>query len=351
MTRKSPIWYLLASMLAYFALWIAVPRAKFLVAIGDWIGVAMNHAHQPITTVLFIIGAIVFAIPTIAFMAAQIAVVYQFAKLGLRFKGSLLSLAGCLLALVAVVALMLWRIDIVGKLHRMPNMAEIGFIIGIYRPGLLKMLMYGLILLTAASIGCLVSLRIKDKNLLLPVVMFAASIDFWTVSSGPVSKMMAHAPEIVKAVSTPIPHAGTGTFVPCLQMGIGDPLFMAVVFAAIHRLGMNDRRNFGFVFVGMTAAMLLVLIGPLSFLPALVALAIAVVAANWREFKLSSQEKLSTAIVGLALAATVFVISHVPGGEEPTAKQKAPIPAAAPKSQASPPAQHPPTPRVTRTER
>lgn len=330
MTRKSPVWYLAACMLAYFALWIGIPKARFLPAILDWIDTAMRHSHQPLSTVLSICGIIILSIPTIAFMAAQVSVVYHFTKMRLGFTGSLMCLVGCLVGLAVVVAVMVWRVDAVAKLHRLPNLREIGYIMGMYRPGVLKMIMYAIVLLTASSIGYMVSLRIKDRNLLLPVVMFAASIDFWTVTVGPVSSAMVHAPEIVKAVSAPIPQAGTGAFVPVLMMGMGDPLFMAVVFAAVHRTGLNARRNFAFVLVAMTLAMLAVMMGLAPFLPALVALALAVVAANWGEFKLSRQEKISTAIVGAALLATLPLVWYVLKPAPPA--KKPPTAIAAPRS-------------------
>ena len=324
MSKKSPVWYLLACLIAYFALWIGIPKARFLALALESIEAASRHAHQPMAILLSVLGMIIVSIPTVTFLAAQIGVVYYFTKLRLGLKGGLISLASCLAGLALIVAIMCWRINVVGQLHRLPNLREIGFIMGMYHPGILKLLMYTVILLIAASIGYLVSLRIKDKNLLLPVVMFAASIDFWTVTVGPVSSVMKHAPEIVNAVSAPIPQAGTGAFVPATMMGMGDPLFMAVVFAAVHRLGMNSRRNFVFVFVAMTLAMLAVMMRFVPFVPALVALAIAVVAANWREFKLTRQEKISTAIVGVVLFAVVLGMGQL---AKPPDKPKKPNPA------------------------
>lgn len=316
-----------------------IPRAKFLVVISQHIITALQHSNQPWTTLLFIIGVVILSIPTIAFMAAQVSAVYYFTKLKLGLKGGLIWLICCLMGLVATVAIMISRFGFVNKFHRLPNLREIGFLIGMYPPSALKWVMYGIIMLTASSIGYLVSLRIKDKNLLLPVVMFAASIDFWTVTVGPVSSVMKHTPEIVSAVSAPIPHAGTGAFIPATMMGPGDPLFMAVVFAAVHRLGMNGRRNYWFVFVIMSFAMLLVTAKLMPYLPALVALAIAVVAANWREFKLSKQEMVSTAVVGVALIAAVLIMGNAFAPKKEI-KKKPTTPISAPKSpaQSLPPA-------------
>lgn len=329
--KKSPIAYLAASLVAYFALWLAIPRAHFLAGLAGAIESGMRNAHQPLAAILAICGIIVLSIPTVTFMAAQISVVYYFSKQRLSLKTALLWLIGSLLCLASVVLYMLWRVDVVARLHRLPTVREIGFVISMSPFDAAKMLMYGAILLSACSLGYLVSLRIKDRNLLLPVVMFAACIDFWTVNAGPVSSMMKNMPEIVSAVSAPIPKAGTGAFVPAVMMGVGDPLFMSLVFAAVHRLGMNARRNFAFVCVIMTAAMLAVMVGGLPYLPALVALAVAVVAANWREFKLSRQEKISTAIVAVLLLGSLpLVWALLRSGSPATSKPPAPVSAPKP---------------------
>ncbi len=314
MSSKSPVWYLLGSIFAYFALWIGVPNARFIPAVLNHMDAVIRHAHQPMAIILSFIAIIILSVPTVAFMVAQISIVYYFAKLKMRLAGSLLCLIGALAALIAIGAWMMTHPDLrPNELHIISNMPlarRIGAIVATYHSGALKMLMYAVMLIITASIGNIISLRVTDKNLLLPVVMFAATIDLWTVTIGPVSSMMTHVPEIVKTVSAPIPLAGTGVFLPVTTMGPGDPLFIALVFAAVHRLGLNCRRNFGFVAVLMSAAMLAVMFGLVPYLPALVVLAIAVVAANWGRFKLTRQEKISTAIVGIVLLATLPLVWH-----------------------------------------
>ena len=90
-------------------------------------------------------------------------------------------------------------------------------------------------------------------------------------------------------------------------------LFAGLVFAAVYRLGMNSPRNFWFVLTAMTLGMLAVSVGLIPYLPALIALAVAVVAANWHEFKLTRKEAVSMAIVGLALLATLPLIWSILG--------------------------------------
>jgi len=334
LSKRSPALYLSISILAYFALWLLIPKAKFLPAIINSIDAALRHASGPFAAVLCICGAATLALPTILFMVVQVSIIYSFSKLRMNFWQALLCLVGCLAGVAAIVMLIIALAEIPTKLHRYPTMREIWFIMGLYRHPL-KMPMYVLLMLAASSIGYLVSLRIRDKNLLLPVVIFAAFTDFWTVTVGPVASVVKHAPEIVSAVSAPIPKAGTGAFMPSVMMGMGDPLFMALVFAAVHRLGMNSRRNFIFVTTMMTVAMVLVMLGVVPYLPALAALAIAVIAGNWREFKLSRQEKISTGIVALVLLATLPLIWHIVKEQhKPAVKEKAKAAVASPLEQA-----------------
>ena len=346
MSKKPPILFVTASLLVYFILWLAIPKAHFLSAIVEAIDGGMKSGHQPQTAILAICGIIVLSVPTVAFMAAQISVVYFFCKQNLSLRGALLWLVGSLVSLGAVVLFILWRLHVVEKLHRLPTVREIGSIISISPFDAAKMLLYASILLIACSIGYLVSLRIKDRNLLLPVVMFAACIDLWTVNVGPVSSMMEKMPEIVSAVSAPIPKAGTGMFVPSVMMGMGDPLFMALVFAAVHRLGLNARRNFWFVCVVMTGGMLAVLLDALPYLPALVALAVGVVAANWGQFNLSKEEKISTAIVAVVLLGTLPLVWSLLGSRsKPKSEPKPAAPVSAPTATKLPTGTQPPAPQ------
>ncbi len=292
MQKSSSLKALLVSILAYAALWLLAPKVHFLPK-----------------ALLLILG-------TVAFMAVQIAIVYYYSLLNLKWWQSLLILAGSL-GLTALVVMFM-------SAHARPHQGPIAYY------GALRMVMSVLIMIAAASIGCAVAVRVKDRNLLLPVVMLAACIDFWTVTRGPVATMLQRAPQIAKAVSVPIPAAGAGVFTPLVAIGPGDFLFMGLVFAAISRLKMNGPRNYWFVFKMMTLGMLFVVAGPLQFLPALVLLAIAVVSANWREFKLNREEKLSIVVVAAILFAFMWLASSALAPAQPKGHHHAkPKPAAA----------------------
>ncbi|MGC8861580.1 MAG: hypothetical protein ACP5R5_02270 [Armatimonadota bacterium] len=304
--KPTGLWFA-CSAVGYCALWLLVPRATLLSGLADAIRAVMPFAGDGARPVLASALLGVTAAPTVAFMAVQIALVYFFAQFDMNWRQCALVLVGSLAA-VAVIALgIVWQSGVSAKMGRHPSIRETLVIMGAY-PSLLRMPMYLGIILASSSIGFLVSLRVRDRNMLLPVVMLAAYIDFWTVTRGPVSVVLKKAPEVVAAVAAPIPAVGTGAFVPRTLVGPGDFLFMALVFAAAHRLGLNGPRNYWFVFGGMTLGMLAVLFGLLPALPALVVLAVTVVVANWGKFKLTRHEAVSTAVVGLVLLASLPLV-------------------------------------------
>lgn len=305
MPRKSPVLSLVLSILAYCALWLLIPKATILPIIMGILQSFTSFTGDSVAAGLGLATVVIMAAPTIAFMAAQMSVIYFFTKLKLNVWQALFSLIACLACVALFTMLIAHQMYIAQKLGRYPNIRELFFILGNYF-GPLKMPISMLVMLAASSIGYMVSLRIKDKNLILPVVMFAACIDYWTVTQGHVAAVLKHAPEIVSAVSAPIPQAGAGSFVPVTMMGPGDPLFIALVLAAVHRLKMDSKRNFWFIFVAMTLGMVAVMLGYLPFLPALTLLAVAVILANLRQFKLSNEEKISVAVVGVVLFAFTF---------------------------------------------
>jgi len=231
--------------------------------------------------------AVLLILGTVVFMAIQIAIVYYYSLLRLSWWQSLVVMLGCLACNLLLARIILLLVGPSGK--------------PLAYYGLLRMVMSVLIMIAAASIGCAVAVRVKDRNLLLPVVMFAACIDLWTVTMGPVATMLQRAPQIAHAVSVPIPIVGAKVFAPLVSIGPGDFLFMGLVFTAVSQLGMNCARNYWFVFKMMTLGMMFVVVGPLQFLPALILLAMAVVSANWREFRLNRQEIVSMVIVGVIL--------------------------------------------------
>jgi hypothetical protein len=299
--RSSPILCLIAALTAYAGLWLLAPKATFYPFITEVMSLAVSLTHGLPSAVLTAISVGIFFAPTMAFMAVQFATVYFFARLKTDFWRSLLALGVFVTVAVGLAVVIGARSGLIEKLHRLPLISRYLTAVAIDR-SVLKIPMVMAVMLTAAGIGVLVSLRVTDKNLLLPVVLFAACMDVWTVVQGPVSVMMKKAPEVVNAVSVPIPQAGAGVFIPKFLIGPGDFLFSGLVFAVVARFKMNGPRTFWFVLGTMMLGMLGISAGVLNQFPALILLGIGVVAANWREFKLSRSELISVAVVAAMLA-------------------------------------------------
>jgi len=308
----------LVTIFTYLALWLIVPKATFLPTIVDHLSRAASHTSGVGRVWLALIAFVLMGLSTVLFMAIQIGIAYSFARIRLDFKRSILAFMAFLACAFLMMMLIVWQFKSANNVHQ-PLGFQVQLLIVSRYITILTMPYYLCIMLASISLGYLVSIRVKDKNLLLPVVMFAAYIDFWTVTRGPVATVLQRAPEVVNAVSTPIPHAGKGAFVPATMIGPGDFIFMALVFAAVHRFAMRPSRNYWFVFGAMTLGMLAVGFGLLNTLPALIVLAVAIVTANWREFKLSREEKISTLVVGVLLLASLPLVwslfKPAPSGE------------------------------------
>lgn len=320
MSQRQTIFSFFLAVTAYLLLWLLIPKATFVPNTINLITNTAIHARGLLKYALLLSGVFLASLPVIIFMAAQISVVYTFARFRMNWWQAILAILACLASAFGLLNIVIVRYHFISLLHHYPNFRQLSFIMANYN-GFLKMPMTLLIMLAAGGIGYLVSLRVRDKNLLLPVVMFAACIDFWTVNFGPVASVMHNAPEVAQAVSAPIPAAGAGVFAPVSLIGPGDFLFMALVFAVVHRLRMNGKRNLIFVSAMMSLGMLAVVFGLLPFLPALTTLAVGVVAANWRDFKLTREEKISTTIVAVLLAASLPLVWFI---LRPQIKQPAP---------------------------
>ncbi len=158
----------------------------------------------------------------------------------------------------------------------------------------------------AVSLGYTVSVIVREPNVLLPVAIFAAIVDFWSVNFGPLAILLATRPEVVEAAAVQVPAVGHA--VPVSMIGVGDFVFLALFFAVMYRYGMNIVGAFWLGYALLTATMIAVIRVPwLNAVPALVPIAIAVVGANTRHFKLKRGEILSIILVGVILLAFLIL--------------------------------------------
>ena len=177
--KKSHLIWLLAAVAAYFALWLIVPRMTFMLAAVNGIIGRIPHTHGAGRLGLRVLAAALLAMPTVGFMAVQVGIVYTFARLRLNARHYLLGIVLSLGGIFGLLAIVIRSLGLAARLGHYPNLPQHLFIMGMYH-GPLKLPMSLLMMLAAACIGCMASLRIKDKNLLLPVVILGAGIDCWT---------------------------------------------------------------------------------------------------------------------------------------------------------------------------
>ena len=220
-------------------------------------------------------------------MLVQLAFVIS--VVGLRMRPRLSALLALLSAAVFVGILF-------SKLHA-PMMAILG----------LASIQQLSLMLFAAALGYTISFIVREPNILLPIAIFAAFVDYWSVTWGPLSQILEKKPAIVAAVSVHMPTPVPG--VPGTMIGMGDFVFLALFFGVLYRFSMNVKGTFWLGYGLLTASMLVVM-GLGGALPALIPMGLAVVAANAKLFKLKREELLAIVYVG-ALLLVVLIASGI----------------------------------------
>lgn len=174
------------------------------------------------------------------------------------------------------------------------------------------------ITLGCTFLGILLSRIIREANVLLPVALVAMPIDYLGAMTpiGFTQNAVAQHPGVVQMLSVPVPRVGGAHHHSGLHpigfIGPGDILFMAFFFAVVLRLNLNVRGTFWWMYGLLTATLLLVLVTGTN-IAALVPMGLAVLAANFRHFKLKREEVFATvyaALLVVALAAGFYAYSH-----------------------------------------
>lgn len=161
-----------------------------------------------------------------------------------------------------------------------------------------------------AGLGALLATLIKERNLLIPVSLFLAGFDIFTVLTpvGPTRQIMQAAPRVFTTAAYTVPAVeAVPTFGPVAAtayIGPADFIFMAMFFVAIYRFGLRARQTLFWLAPTLIAYMLLVLY--VGALPALVPIGLCVLAVNLPEFKLTKEEWASTGLVVAIVAALIL---------------------------------------------
>jgi hypothetical protein len=152
--------------------------------------------------------------------------------------------------------------------------------------------------------GGIVARMIKAPNMLGPICGAIALVDIWGVLfSGPVAQIIEKSPEIAHKAMPSLPAAGALSknahfAIPPLQIGVGDYLFLGLLFAALHFNNMNWRGTarlaVPFIFVTLMAVFFFD-----WNLPGLPAISLAVAIPNWKYFQFTRDEKIAMLWAGL----------------------------------------------------
>jgi hypothetical protein len=160
-------------------------------------------------------------------------------------------------------------------------------------------------ILAAGGIGMALAAGLKEPNILLPAGLFAAFADFVVVTIGTVKHAQSteKGQKLIEAVSAKAPavHPRLTT----LTVGPADFLFLGVFLACVLRFDLGLRRNAIALAVVLAGSLMLVALTGIS-IPALAPMSLTFIALNWRKFKLTKQEVLSTFVV-LGLVGALFV--------------------------------------------
>ncbi len=179
-----------------------------------------------------------------------------------------------------------------------------------------------LLIVTGVFGGRLLSRLIREWNMLLPVGLISALIDFWGVYWGPVSMATEQASEAVSGMATAATAAAavpdevvnqvpeTLRFLVNLQppqnIGLGDFVFTAFFLACALRAWNSDRRTAWGIFTGLLLASILMAVEGTTlfgidirfdYLPGLVFICAGVLLANATRWTLSRQEWAMTGVL------------------------------------------------------
>lgn len=155
-------------------------------------------------------------------------------------------------------------------------------------------------ILLAGGAGILLARLLREPNILLPALVFAAFADFVVVRWGTVHQALRPGNEagqkLVKSISAEVPRLHPS--LPLLTIGPADFLFIGLLLAAAVRFALAPRATaWSFVLV-LTVS--LALVPFLGAVPALAPMAVAFLAVNWRNLRLTKAEIGASAVVLLA---------------------------------------------------
>lgn len=162
-------------------------------------------------------------------------------------------------------------------------------------------------ILLGVAVGALLSLIIRSANMIPPVAVVLAVVDIWTVMlGGPVQQAMEGQTEgarkLAEAMTVQLP-APTSGAAPIAVVGFADFVFIAFFVAAMCRY-MGDAVGYGRTVRPLAVVLALYMVVVLATgwsLPALVPMAVTVLALHWRRFRYERSEAMALVYAGALL--------------------------------------------------
>jgi len=202
------------------------------------------------------------------------------------------------------------------------------------------------LLIWCMGLGALVSLLIKEKNLLLPVAIFLAGFDIFLVfyPATPTARIVENNPAFFQKIAMSVPQVRqeappgeapkTAGIEPLAHVGPADLFCIATFFACLFRFKMRVRETVRWLVPVLIIYLILAFLPiGIGMLPALVPIGLTVLLVNLREFQMSREERQATwgvGVIALALAAFGIYarITHEPteAQSEPSISDSAPGP-------------------------
>lgn len=189
---------------------------------------------------------------------------------------------------------------------------------GSVAPGMLSVvqaLMQSGVPIWCLGLGALVSILVKEKNMVLPIALFLAGMDALLILAPmtPQAKVIQQNPEILKNLAYSVPQvkqqSKPGETVPMgavdlAYIGPADLFISGMFFCSLFRYKMRARRTLLFLVPALFVYLIVVLAAQFP-LPALVPIGLTVLLVNRKEFSLSGEEKAATwlvAVIAVAMA-------------------------------------------------
>ncbi|MBV9866811.1 MAG: hypothetical protein JO316_15760 [Abitibacteriaceae bacterium] len=281
---------------------LALPEAPWLwLVILFILNLALPFVPVPNLT-LAIVGTIVLTI-------LYVIIVVQFAAQVTRLQLPLGKLMPLFIASLALWAVLEWVVQptVIKPLATAYHHTHV-HATGLQRfPLTLTEAFTGLALLCTAVLGgSLISRIITTPNMLGPVCAIIAMIDVWGVLlGGIVSKLMSKAPQAVSHGMVKGPAAGIATAshysIAVPDIGVGDYLFLGLLFAVLHAHEMNWRDAIKWTVPLMALALLAIEFPFLGVqaLPGLLFIGLGVAIPNLKHFQYTREEKFALLYAGI----------------------------------------------------